>query len=230
MNRKYLLLLSLLFCSFISYSSLKAQSGPNLWLGVHGGIDIGTVSSDPSPDNGITLGSRTGIEAGLQADLRVSDMFGLEGQLSFVQKGATESSSFGVSPLSEKLNFSYFQIPVLLRAKFGDGALKPYVFLGPEVGFKLAATITLTEGGRDTTFDIADSEFTPINLSIVAGAGLLFDITESTAFFLDAAYDYGLTNLNAHYGKSDGSSSTDNQKIYTRDFRFRVGILLGMGN
>lgn len=222
---------TLILLVLLSYSSLlHAQSRPDLWIGLHAGPDFGSSSFDPAPQSGVTLGTKVGIAAGAELDYWLSDHIGLETQVSFVQKGTTEDASFGgILEYTSKLTFSYLQIPLLLRATFGNGDFKPIVFAGPEFGVRLSGSTFLSANGQDTTMDIADSELTALNIGILVGLGVTYQLNPTTIIFLDAAYDHGLTNINAQYGKSGADATTDNQKVYTRDYRISLGVLFGLG-
>jgi hypothetical protein len=227
-------IVSLFFILSIS-SRLSAQTSPSIWLGGFAGVDIGNISVTGNPDLGnTTFTSKTGFAIGAEFDDFFSDNFGICAQLAYVQKGTTininETVDGATANSTASATLSYLQIPILFKATFGSGALKPVVFAGPEFGFKLSAKETgkFSESGADTTVTIPDSVFTSLNIGIMLGAGLTYAINPSTMLFLNVAYDLGLTNLNAQYGKSDGVT-TNSEKDITRDIRIHVGILFGLG-
>jgi outer membrane protein W len=207
----------------ISSAQLYAQSSPRLWLGVRAGADIGNMSFDPTPPSGETIGSTTGITGGGELDYWFSDNIGISAQLLFTQKGVKIDFSEGGYTFTTAITLSYLQIPVLLKATFGSGNIKPFVFAGPEVGIKLSAKEKVTVSGKDTTEAVPDSVYSSINLGIMVGAGVSFSINPTTMIFLDAAYDHGLSNLN-------GTTSKDTEKGFTRDYRICLGILFGLGD
>jgi len=234
MKQVQYIICSLLFISLAS-ARLSAQLSPHVWLGGFAGVDIGNLSVTGTDQTGVTWSTRTGFAVGAEFDDFFSDNLGICAQLAYVQKGATATftdNSGGISvSTSSSITVSYLQIPVLLKATFGSGALKPVVFAGPEIGFKLSAKQTgKTESGADTTFTVPDSNITTINFGIMFGAGVTYAINATTMLFLNAAYDLGLSNLNAQYGKSTGISTTDTEKDVTRDIRINVGIVFGLGD
>lgn len=230
--RLYFSLATAFFLAIASQSS--AQPSPRLWLGVHGGIDIASFSYDPEitssdPNLKITNGSRTGIAAGAEVNYWFTDNLGICGQLSYVQKGGTQDISFTIFGQeitgSSEATFSYLQIPVLFKARFGDGSVKPFIIIGPEIGIKLSASQTVTSDGQDTTMDIPDSEITSTNFGALFGAGITYQLNPTTEIYLSGAYNYGFTNLNPG---PDGGGEED-QKAFSRDIRVSVGILFALG-
>ena len=215
---------------FISITSIRlyAQAAPHIWLGGFAGVDIGNITITGTDLSGATFSSKTGFAVGAEFDGFFSDNFGICAQLAYVQKGTNENINFGFRTATSAVTFSYLQIPVLLKATFGSGNFKPVFFAGPEIGIKLSASQKLSEGGKDTTATIPDSLLTTINLGIMFGAGVTYAINPTTMLFLNAAYDLGLSNLNARYGKGNGSS-VDNEKDITNDIRINLGIVFGLG-
>ena len=215
----------------ISSVHLYAQSSPHVWLGGFAGLDIGNLSVTGTDITGTTFSSKMGFAVGGEFDDFFSDNFGICVQLAYVQKGTNFSFSDGSFTSSTiGLTFSYLQIPVLFKATFGSGSFKPVLFAGPEIGINLSTKESgKTQNGTDTTITIPDSVFSKINLGIMLGAGVTFSINQTTIIFLNAAYDIGLSNLNAQFGKNNGSS-TNNEKDITNDIRINVGIIFGLGD
>jgi len=189
----------------------------SVWLGAHAGADIGTISTAPAPSDGETITSKNGIAIGAEGDYWLSDNIGICVQLAYVQKGATDN----LDGESFSLAFWYLQMPVLLKATFGSGPVKPFFFAGPEIGFKLSAKESGKFEGRDTTADLPDSVITKLNIGIFLGAGITYILNPETMLFLQAGYDYGLSNIYSQFGNSPGGED----KIFTRDIRASLGIL-----
>jgi hypothetical protein len=186
-----------------------AQSG-SLWLGAHAGADIGTIVTGP-PDAYGTATSKTGIAIGAEGDYWITDNLGISTGLAYVPKGA----NINLNGESFVIAYRYLQVPVLLKATFGDGSVKPYLFAGPEIGLKLSATQSGPILGRDTTVDFPDSLITKFNIGILLGAGVTYTINPETMLFLEAGYDYG----------SNITPNDKNPSVYTRDIRASLGIL-----
>jgi hypothetical protein len=202
-------IVGILIVSFFSVTGYAQSS--SIWLGAHAGADIGTIATGP-PDAFGTITSSTGIAIGAEGDYWITDNFGISIGLAYVQKGANvnlRGESFGLA-------YRYLQMPVLLKATFGDGSVKPYLFAGPEFGLKLSATQSGPILGRDTTVDFPDSLITKFNIGILLGAGITFTINPQTMLFLEAGYDHGLSNI---------TPSDKYAAVSTRDIRASLGIL-----
>jgi len=227
-NHKYLICIVLLIS--IASAQCFAQSG-STWLGARAGINIGNIADTAiNSGNGETLSSKTGFDIGGEFDYWFSDNFGISAQLLYVQKGGTITiSDLGMTG-TIGLTVSTLEIPVLLKATFGTGPLKPVFFVGPAIGLKLSASQHFVAPGQDSTESIADSVVSKTYFSIVFGAGATYALSSSMQIFLDAAYDYGLSNINAEFGKSTGPGTTDNEKINLNDIRINVGILFRLGD
>src|SRR5690349_11016689 len=128
-------ILGILIVAFFSVRGYGQSS--SIWLGVHAGEDFGTIATGP-PNVFGTVTSKTGIAIGAEGDYWITDNWGMSIGLAYIQKGANITNvqygdAYGVV-------YRYLQIPVLLKATFGSGPVKPYLFAGPEIGLKLSAT------------------------------------------------------------------------------------------
>jgi opacity protein-like surface antigen len=218
-------LIAILILSLFSVTAYSQSS--SFWLGAHAGINITNLHIDPPP-TASTFNSGTGFAFGAEADYWITDNIGIAAQLAYVQRDASANSTDPFAPFTSNLVFSYLQLPVLLKVTFGSGPLKPFFFAGPEFGFKLSTKETDKSSGRDTTFNVPDSEITTTNIGILIGAGISYAISPGTLLFLQGGYDYGLSNINNQFGKG-GLSAADNPKASTRDIRVSLGILFRLG-
>ncbi|MCS6968983.1 MAG: porin family protein [Cytophagales bacterium] len=125
---------------------------------------------------------------------------------------------------------SYFKLPVL-------SVYEPRVFVGPSFDFNVHATNNV-EGyrfGAPTKYRVdATNQFKSIDIGMIVGAGVDFDLKWAT-LFLDARYRHGFTDINNAYGQSAnfiGSNSPSigyplslgNQDIRTRGLSIQVGL------
>ena len=198
----------------VSYFSVTgyAQSA-SIWLGAHAGADIGTIATGP-PDAYGTVTSKTGIAVGAEAGYWISDNLGISTGLAYVQKGANITNvQYGDS---YSIVYRYLQMPVLLKATFGSGPVKPFFFAGPEIGLKLSATQSGPILGRDTTVNAPDSLLKKFNIGILLGAGITYQVNPKTMLFLEAGYDHGMSNI---------SPNERYFAVSTRDIRASLGIL-----
>lgn len=209
------------FCCVGFSSRAFAQSG--LDYGVRAGVDIGTEHITPL--DGTTISSKVGFVGGGQLDYWFNNMWAFSAQLLFDQKGAAASQSFdflGTTISSTgTLTANYIELPITIKVRFGDGAFRPYIYAGPTIGILLSASSRSSANGQDSTSDVK-SEFTSTDFGVVGGVGVTYEVSEHTAIFLDAGYEYGISNV-ANNSQNSGSNGTAN----SRDIRIMAGILFG---
>lgn len=125
------------------------------------------------------------------------------------------------------VKFSYLSFPILGKLAFGnEGAIRPYLIAGPELGFVLSAKVK-SEGNASVEFmgttesasasediDIKD-EVESVEFAFDFGGGLLFPVGGNLNIFVDAQYSAGLTKVN-----KTGSDDVKNKVIY-----LNLGIL-----
>lgn len=209
---------------------LHAQQS-SIWVGARVGTDVGTFAFSPRQVPDPHIGWKVGLAIGGELDYWFTENMGAAIEPSYVQKGAYQKiSEFGGQPLGatyeSAVTFSYVQIPVLFKVTYGQLQFKPYFFVGPSLGFKVSASSSVTFNGETMSSDIADSEVTAINFSLMGGAGVTYSIGSSMQLFLESAYDFGLSNLNPTAGQSTSTTPQEqNPYVYTRDIRASIGIL-----
>ncbi len=194
--------------SFFSVAGYAQSS--SLWLGVHGGADMGIISTN-NPFSG-TITAKTGIAIGAVAEYWISDNASISFQPAYVQKGANDK----ILGNTYILTYRYLQLPVLMKATFGSGPVQPFFFAGPEIGVKLSVSESGKIFDKDTNVVLADSLITKFNMGILIGAGITYAVAPETVVFLQAGYNYGLTNINVYEAM---------HKAFTRDIRANLGVL-----
>ncbi len=217
------------FLGFFAVSNLT--SAQQMMIGVRGGVNL--ANEDWS--DGYSVSLHPGILAGGEIDYLFTHLWTLSIQLLYDQKGA-HADGFGLAdgPAASGTadwTTSYLEIPILAKVSFGYGAVRPYLFAGPSIGFLLSNLEKLHGAGyslyneqgpfysMDTTVNISDST-AKVDLSIVAGAGISFSLTSGTQFFVDASYAFGLINSDNYHNDYENGLS-----IYSRDIRIAAGVL-----
>ena len=120
-----------------------------MYIGARIGANLANQSYDSLP-SGSSTDINTGILAGIQFDYWFNDMWGLSAQVLYDEKrNESELLRIGIrfeggtitSSGTGKLNFSYLEIPILLKMNIGNWQhYEPYVFAGPSFGFFLSGT------------------------------------------------------------------------------------------
>ncbi len=166
------------------------------------GADVGNTSS------------RTGFVVGGFGRFKASDILAIEPQVIYVQKGAEADAGSG---LIGTFKVDYIEVPVLLTAQFpvaNDNRIRPSVFAGPAVSFKVHCAINVRNGSNSVEDSCADAgaNVKGTDFSAVFGAGL-----EVRAIGFQLRYDLGLPKI------VDTSPQPDIKTqawIFTVSFRF----------
>jgi opacity protein-like surface antigen len=124
------------------------------------------------------------------------------------------SSANNLPAIRAKYTLDFLEIPIMVRATLGWGAVRPYLFAGPNFGIRLKASSDNTSAGGSQSYNVKD-QIGSTNVSIEVGAGVGYKFAENTTLTGDARYSYGLVNL----------SRTDGDSWKTRDVRVMIGLL-----
>lgn len=204
--KKFLLIGAMAFAAGFSYGQTIIPK-VGLTLSKWSGDDVDDAKFKP----GFTIG------AGLNMPLG-SGMISLQPEINYIQKGG----KFEEGDFSDKYTVNYLEVPVLVKATFGEGT-KFYVNAGPSVAFGLGGKNKWEEGDEEGESDIkfgdedenSDDFYiekgTDIGLQL--GAGVI--IAEKV--MIDVRYGLGLTDL------------YDDSSVKNNVLQFTVGIPLSIG-
>jgi hypothetical protein len=178
---------------------------------------------------------RTGFLFGGVLFYSFSPMLGLQVEPAYVQKGATVDQSFTEDEMTIKieqtLTANYLDIPVLLKASFGNGTVKPYLLAGATVAVSLGdATFEIdkaTIDGQDVTSQIPNDEreekvkVKSTDFLLDFGGGVLIPAGKVN-IFIEAQYNLGLTDVN-----DEPQSPGDDEEvtIKTTGIQIKAGVL-----
>lgn len=207
------------------YNNVRARPlEPSTFIGVRGGLGIAGENITP-PFSDFTLGTRTGFLLGGQLDYWFAPQWALSVQMLYDQKGATlqSVSNGGVTTETDDLSLGYLEIPVLAKLGFGTSDIRPYLFAGPSLGFLLSANThqVVTQYGvtaSDQTVDETNT-FNTVDLSLLFGAGVSYQIAGGPQLMLDAGYALGLVNVEKNI------NTGSNESIGSRDIRIAAGAM-----
>lgn len=184
-------------------------------LGFKGGINIAKQSLDVS-NVSVSLDNRVGFVGGAFASFGLGDLLFIQPEALYSSKGFKQSLSEFVDGSAElKAKLDYLEIPVLLGLGFDitDSPLRPSIYAGPSIGFKLSCDVTGTLDGQSESEDCGDA-YESVDFGVAFGASLAYALS-SFDLILDARYGLGLTNA----AKDSGDDSAKN-----RAWQFMVGF------
>jgi hypothetical protein len=190
----------------------------NKSVGVRGGINFATLSGNFEFD------TRTGFDIGIFGALRFSELWGVQAELSYTQKGGKRSQLVleeGESvTVDEDFKISYleFQLPLVLVPKAGIERLIPRIYAGPFVSFELSCDFTLdspksgeSKGTCEEGFPVL-VEFQSLDYGVVFGVGADFSAVGG-GLTADVRYAAGLANI------------TDGSDINTQNIQVLLGYV-----
>lgn len=163
-------------------SAVGARAGMR-WSQLESSQEAGSISS-------LAIGGYFGFGISHRLAIQLEAIYGTRGA-DALRVGAGE-----LDPTAEpsRVELSYIEVPVLLRAGFPGERFLPSFFLGPYVGFLLDCEIQPAGGEtRACDSDTAPERFHPrsTDFGLVLGGGLDMAFGESTVF-VDARYSLGL--------------------------------------
>ena len=200
-------------------SSLSAQRAGSMTIGIMGGANLATLEQDPDPTD-VEFGYKAGAVVGAFLGYQLSDMFSIEPQVLFSQKGADVDGTGANSALDGSIRINYIAVPVLLKAWFpmAYSSVKPFVFAGPEVAFKVGCTargeILAVTGSRDCDETGTELDIKSTDVGLTGGGGIQFN-TGTSVVRIDARYTWGLTDIN---------DAGDAREIKNRAFSATIGL------
>ncbi|MBZ0201728.1 MAG: PorT family protein [Ignavibacteria bacterium] len=179
--KQYLLIITLIFSACTaSHAQLSAK------LGIEGGISASNVNITPAA----TTDPVTGPVFGASVDLNFINILSVSTGVFYVPKGYT-SKNQNIT-FNTKLN--YIEIPLLVKVGIPLILIKPYVFAGPTFGFNLSAEEVQSNGQQTTNVDISN-KIESSETCILMGAGVDVNFSKKSAFFVQAAFSVGLSNM-----------------------------------
>jgi len=204
----------------VASNNIQAQT--TISVGARAGLNIANLSFSPDiATGGLTKSSRTGFKFGGALEVGFAPIFALQAEPAFITGGSEISGPGG------KITFkmSYIEIPILFKVRIPvPGAVTPYAFVGPNLGFVLSSKSLLEAGGQSQETDWKD-ETSSVNFGLDFGAGAGFKVAPLTTILLDVRYSLGLTNMLNDKGKQ---SYGGDQSIKSTGFQILAGVLFGL--
>lgn len=184
----------LILCAVALISGLtiaQAQSDSKaVQLGVKGGLNSSTISGDDIGE----LKSRTSFNAGLVAEIPISERVSFQPEVFYSGQGfdIQENDQDNIFDTDDNVEYQldYIQVPLLLKVYLVEGLS---VEAGPQFGFKIHEEIDFepNNDGGDIEIDSNDSNVKDLDTGIALGTAYKFD----NGFFLSGRYTFGLTNI-----------------------------------
>jgi hypothetical protein len=205
------------------------------------GLTLSTVKADSEED--AEPKSTIGFTVGAGFNIPVNEMFSVQPELNFIQKGFKIEESYSEDldgyvykeETEVKLTVNYLELPVLAKFSFGTDT-KFFFVAGPSLGFGLGGKAKIDYSYSETYNGQTDSESLSVNGKIKFGDEP--DESEEDEIYFDNRIDFGaqlgvgvlIKNriaVEARYGL--GLSSLDgDEDVMNRVFQFSVAMPISL--
>jgi hypothetical protein len=152
--------------------------------------DISTDGDDDIDEEDFDLGNKTGWVAGGFVEIPFAPQFSFAPEVLFTQKGAKADAEDGGDEFSLTLNVTQVQVPLLFKAHFSGGPVRPFVVVGPAFGFTAKADSKFELNGEEFDEEDIKDDIESVEFSLVFGGGVRFGNA-----MIEARYDFGLNDL-----------------------------------
>ncbi len=192
------------FCLALTMATFFLTPMVQAQVAIKAGVNFASISESATLEQYESLknNSVAGFQAGLSFDLGLSQVFTIQPEVLFIQKGGKSTYVINENnKVVSRLYYNYVEVPVLAKLKFykedgGGFYLLGGPFIGLALGGKSKTTVTLlgntTTSEDDFNFD-NDNEADRqrrTDWGVSFGGGVKFG-----HMFLDARYNLGINNL-----------------------------------
>ena len=175
----------------------------NLSIGVNAGMNMSSVSFQPSIKQKSKSGMAFGVTARYMSEKYFKMMCGIQAEINYSQRGWSENIDDG-SGNAYSRTMNYLEIPLLAHLAFGKDALdegmKFFINMGPQVGLCLSETETMSDNW-DPTYrpngvvqQYGKLVENKLDYGILGGIGMELS-TKMGHFLLEGRYYYGLSDF-----------------------------------
>ena len=152
-------------------------------------------------DNG---NSKTGITAGILADIPAGKHFSFQPAINFVQKGTKDEQTIGGITEKVKLNVNCIEVPLNFLYNAGGSTGNFFIGAGPSLAFALSGKGKYDDGTNSISQDLKfgnsdDDDMKGLEL----GANFLTGYSSKSGLLFSVNYNAGLSNLIS--GSGDGT-------------------------
>ncbi|MFB9052260.1 porin family protein [Formosa undariae] len=178
---------ALLFALTSGYAQSDSKA---VQFGAKAGVNFSKLSGDDFQD----VDSRTSFNAGLLAEIPISERFSFQPEVFYSGQGfdVVEIDQDNIFDTDQNVEYQldYIQVPLLLKVYLIKGLS---VEAGPQFGFKIHEEFDSepNSDGGDFEIDSNDSYVKDFDTSLAFGTSYKFD----GGFFVSARYTLGLTNI-----------------------------------
>lgn len=161
-------------------------------VGILGGVNIATLESNDE-EFGDAMESKRFAVGGIVLDFPLSEAVSLRLEPMYMPKGTTATLEVEGFNFESTLRLPYVELPILLKVSRTTGAVRPYLVIGPSIGYRTGATATDVLTGEEEDVEDAD-DIETWDYGVAAGGGLSYAVGRAT-IFAEGRYTLGLADL-----------------------------------
>ena len=167
--------------------ALPQPAEAGVQFGIKAGGNMAKPTGSDVDDFEGTLKTKVGFVGGVFIAFNLSNSFSIQTEVLYTMKGATYEYTDIEETVEEKLYGDYNEIPVLLKLKLLAGPVRPFIFAGPYVGFKLSEKLEVM--GEEIPMEEAILKNN--DYGAIFGGGLQL----GRGFHIDIRYSMGLQKI-----------------------------------
>lgn len=217
---KIKLLLALLFVVGLGFTSMAQTISVGPRVGVNFATQKVSGSDDDFADDwNDDVKSNGGLQIGAVANIMVNEMFSIQPELLYVQKGY----KFEEDEVSVKGKYGYLEAPILAKISFGTEQLQGFVTAGPTIGYWMSGKDTYEFEGEEEEEEV---EFDNDDDGVENRTELGGSIGLGLAYKVGA----GALNFDVRYGAGFSSiyDSEDDSKLKNEGISISIAYLFGL--
>ena len=240
MNKKILLVLSMLHL-FLTLSAqkvqlpsfaLKANYNERMFVGLKCGINIPRLYYTNEHLQDLPHNFIISPSVGAFIEVPFSTVLSVAPELNYQQRGGATSYLYEqYYHVSYQLNAHYISVrfPLNCYAPIHP-SFRPYLFMGPDMGYVIAGRISLSQPGLEipgSEVVINNSNVNRVYIGALCGAGLRFNVELPQITLViktDAALNWGLIDTFSKADHDDTATPTNINAYYIHDKRLSRGL------
>jgi Outer membrane protein beta-barrel domain len=227
----------------ISFAVSQSVFSQKLGVGLRVNGHFANFSLPKSTEDAFTqiggLKNLTAISFAIPVEIGLSDMFSVQAEVMYLQKGFTLSTNIlGFASFEGNQKVNYLEIPLMAKLNFlADAPLNISILAGPSFGYALSGraysktTITASNVSQIEDDAVDFKDFNRFEIGAHLGVNLGFKIG-SGKLVLDGRYLMGLTKLNKNAidiavptGGTGTGTTTSNESVTNRGFSVGLGYM-----
>jgi hypothetical protein len=175
----------LLIAAVSGLAALPQPASADIRFGIKAGGNMAKPTGADARDPLATLQSRVGFLGGVFLSVDLSRVLTIQSEILYTMKGATYVANDDT--YTDKLYADYVEVPMLLMLRIPFPVVRPFVFGGPTVGFKLQEK--LISNGEEVP--LTEAFFKNNDYGAIFGAGLSL----GRSLMLDVRYSLGMQKV-----------------------------------